>query len=45
MIFNLIDKVLDQLKRSDEYSAEEVVSKPSNKHVLSDLPNESLLIL
>lgn len=44
-IFNLIDNVLDQLKRSDKHSAEEVVSKPSNEHVPSSLPNEPLLTL
>ena len=44
-IFNLIDNLLDQLKKSDEHSSEEVVSKPANKLIPSGSPNESLLML
>lgn len=44
-IFNLIDNVLDWFKKSDGHSVEEVVSKPSNKHISSDLLDKSLLIL
>lgn len=44
-ICNLIDNLLDNLKKSDQHSSEVVVSQPSNELVPSGSSNEFLLML